>query len=217
MSDFKESSVYPVIFMMLISVVFVGVLAVFFRSSEQKIKDHQTREYETMVVNLLSGSIAEATGLDPTDLTKDVSTTMETYVDSLSGYSRPAYQAMVEAKPIAYLFDIKGKGLWGSMAALVAVDTELKTILDFAIYNQMETPGLGSRITEEGFRKQFSGKTAIEDSQPKQFTLVPEGQAEISPDQIRQITGATITSNSVLKMLSDELALLYNDKVKTNE
>ena len=39
-----------------------------------------------------------------------------------------------------------------------------------------------------------------------ELELVPEGQAELGPAQIRQITGATITSKAVTDMLGSELS-----------
>jgi len=208
---FSETPVYPVVFMLVITVVFVGVLAVFYRNSMAQIEAHKVNEYNQLLVELLSDTLADSTGIDRTMLIEQRDETINTYIKPLDGYSRKAYQLIYQDKPIAYLFDIKGKGLWGSMAAMVATDPQFNKIIDFAVYAQMETPGLGSRITEAFFKEQFRGKSAITKGNVQNYSLVPEGQEELAPDQIRQVTGATITSNSVLKMLADELNLLYSE------
>lgn len=208
---FSETAAYPVIFMLVITIIFVGILAVFYRNSMAKIEANKVSEYNQLLVELLSGTLADSTGIDKAKLIKQRDETIEQYIKPLDGYSRKAFQLVYQDKPIAYLFDIKGKGLWGSMAAMVATDTEFQSIIEYAVYAQMETPGLGSRITEPFFKEQFKGKAAITSGVPQSYTLVPEGQEELAPEQIRQVTGATITSNSVLKMLADELKLLYSE------
>lgn len=208
---FSDTTIYPVLFMLLITVFFVGVLSVFYRSSMDKIAANQQSEYEQLIVELLSETLSDSTGIDQYVLERNRKQTYNKYVQELPGYTRRAFQAVVNGKAIAYLFDIKGKGLWGSMSALLATDTSFKQILNFAVYDQMETPGLGSRITESFFKNQFKGKNAIVDGKPMIHNLVPEGQADLATNQIRQVTGATITSNSVLKMLNEELSILYSE------
>jgi Na+-transporting NADH:ubiquinone oxidoreductase subunit C len=91
-----------------------------------------------------------------------------------------------------------GAGLWGRIEAVVGYETDLKTLtgLDFIRHN--ETPGLGARITEVWFREQFRGKTGP-------FTMVPEGTVN-STNEFDAITGATRTSNAVLKMMNTSVA-----------
>jgi Na+-transporting NADH:ubiquinone oxidoreductase subunit C len=83
---------------------------------------------------------------------------------------------------------------------LLALTPDFKTIINFAIYDQMETPGLGARVEESWFRKQFGGKPFATKSTSSGFTLIPEGEVA-GKTEVRQITGATITSSSVLRML----------------
>jgi len=154
---FSETPVYPVVFMLVITVVFVGVLAVFYRNSMAQIEAHKVNEYNQLLVELLSDTLADSTGIDRTMLIEQRDETINTYIKPLDGYSRKAYQLIYQDKPIAYLFDIKGKGLWGSMAAMVATDPQFNKIIDFAVYAQMETPGLGSRITEAFFKDNSEG------------------------------------------------------------
>ncbi|MDZ4181684.1 MAG: FMN-binding protein, partial [Candidatus Cloacimonadaceae bacterium] len=134
-----------------------------------------------------------------------------------SGIDRVIYASVVGDSVIAYCTDIGGKGLWGSMRALVSTNRSFDTILDFAIYEQMETPGLGARISEEWFLKQFRGRPLISGGEAIQLDLIPEKQESADPTQINQVTGATITSASVLKMLRSELSYIYQKKQAQSE
>ncbi len=86
------------------------------------------------------------------------------------------------------------------MRGLIAVTPDYQRIINFTIYDQMETPGLGARVEESWFKGQFSGKALITDGVATHFDLVPE-EAVSNDLQVRQITGASITSVSVLKII----------------
>jgi Na+-translocating ferredoxin:NAD+ oxidoreductase RnfG subunit len=74
----------------------------------------------------------------------------------------------------------------------------------------METPGLGARVTEPWFRNQFARKPLITNNSFTSFSLVPEG-GQPSSTQVRQITGATITSSSTLKIIQTAALELNKD------
>lgn len=211
-TPFTETIYYPILFMILISLIFVGVLAVMFRTSEAKINANQENAYRLLIVKLTAKTISEASQTKADELIANSAETFTKYIKEDKAQSRKCFVVSVSDKPLAYCYDIGGNGLWGSMRALVALAPDKSTILDFAIYNQMETPGLGGRIEEDFFRTQFSGKKLLENGNPTSFTLVPERQAQIKATEVRQITGATITSNSVLKMLKDEIGVINNLK-----
>ena len=215
-TPFTDTIYYPVLFMIAVTIVFVGVLAVLYRSYESKIEANKQNEYQLQIVNLLSGSISKATGTPEATLMGDPTATYKKYVVEEPGYARKCFAAVVDGKKLALCFDIGGQGLWGSMRALLALSPDLTEIYDFAVYDQMETPGLGARITEDVFRTQFRGKKVIADGKAVVFTVIPERQMGGSETQIRQITGATITTNSVIRMIKDEITILYNkEEVKS--
>ncbi|MDP2172516.1 MAG: FMN-binding protein [Candidatus Cloacimonadaceae bacterium] len=216
---FKDTMLYPIVFMLIISFIFVGVLAAMYRSSEGKIKRYQTEQYQKLVLKLLSGSISSSTGISEAKLMADFPASFNKYITEKKdkGIGRRIFLASVNDSILAYCTDIGGKGLWGSMRALVSTNTSFDTILDFAIYAQMETPGLGARIGEEWFLKQFRGRPVIKSGKVLSLELIPEKQPSSNPLQINQVTGATITSVSVLKMLREELSYVYQKKQAQSE
>ncbi len=214
--SFRDSMLYPILFMLATCIVFVGVLAAMYRGSEENINAYRKDSYQKMVLNLLSEPLGEALSTKPFHLLQDYPNTFNSYVKEtpLAGLDRRVFVAEIDNTILGYCVDIGGKGLWGTMRALVALSADFKTLKGLAIYEQMETPGLGARIGEDWFLAQFNnvqilkpdGKT---DDYISDFEYIPEGQTATKPNQIQQITGATITSTSVTKMLKDELNLVY--------
>jgi Na+-transporting NADH:ubiquinone oxidoreductase subunit C len=208
---FRESFFYPIVFMLMITFIFVGVLAAMYRGSEKRIEDQNREAYERTILGICADKIASSTGEKAAGIIAAYPDSYEKYITtaSLEGVDRPSFMAKVNGVPVAMVVDIPGKGLWGSMRALVALSPDLTTVLDLSIYEQMETPGLGARIGEEWFLKQFSGKQVIVDGKPIPFEQIPEKQVPENPSQIKKVTGASITTGAVLDMLTSELARIY--------
>lgn len=82
-------------------------------------------------------------------------------------------------------FKADGPGFWGPISFLVALDPRLDIVLGIEILHQEETPGLGGRIAEDDFKKQFKGR---------------QTRPEIAVDAI---TGATMTSKAFKKIINE--------------
>lgn len=211
----KESFLYPILFMLIIVIIFVGVLAVAYRSSEGKIEKYRQDEYNKIVLKLMTQKIAEASGETPEAIFEAYPQSFAKYVRELpeSDLGKRAFSAVVQDSTVAYCFEIKGKGLWGSIRALVALSTDYRTILDFALVEQMETPGLGARIEEPWFLGQFRNRLFILNPKGEELTgkyeYIAETQEPENNMQLRRVTGATITSDAVVRMLRSEVSDIY--------
>ena len=89
----------------------------------------------------------------------------------------------------------RGRGLWGVIDAVVAVDPDAGVFGQLRILEHNETPGLGARIEEAWFQRQIAGKTGP-------FALKPEGTRSDAPTEIDAITGATLSSAAVRDILN---------------
>lgn len=96
-------------------------------------------------------------------------------------------------------FEFYGPGLWGPISGVASINPDLSTIRTIKILHQEETPGLGSRISEHSFLKQFRGKEFF----PK-LIFVPEGKAG-ARNEVDAITGATGSSKALEKLLNGVL------------
>ena len=100
---------------------------------------------------------------------------------------------------IGYAFKAKGNGYQGEIELMAAIDTELKELKGIEILKSIETPGLGSEITEEPFKKQFHGLSVL-----PEITFTKD---KVTKDnEIQAITGATISTRSVVAILNSEIA-----------
>jgi len=82
-----------------------------------------------------------------------------------------------------------GRGLWGPIKGILALEPDRRTVRRITIYEQEETPGLGGEIATRGFTKQFDGQRIVS----------PAGEAGLA---VQAITGATMTSQRVKDMLN---------------
>ncbi len=108
-----------------------------------------------------------------------------------------------------YAFPISGKGLWGPIHGLLALNKNLSSIDGLIFTSHSETPGLGARIDEKWFRDQFRGIDlgSTQEGRPK----VEFGAREAS-NSVDAITGATITSSSVKNMLNKSIKAILSDQ-----
>ena len=67
------------------------------------------------------------------------------------------FPAKKQGETFAVAIEGRGKGFHGTIGVMVGVSKDGK-ITDIGIPSQSETPGIGSRITEESFTSQFKGK-----------------------------------------------------------
>lgn len=115
-----------------------------------------------------------------------------------------------------YAFPISGKGLWGPIQGLLAIDGTLSRIDGVIFTSHTETPGLGARIDEKWFRDQFSGADLSSQPVKDKFLRVESGSAD-QKNRFDAISGATITSKSVENMLNNQIKKILSEKEEIRE
>lgn len=100
----------------------------------------------------------------------------------VEGESVIVFPAMKDGKLVAVAIEAAGKGYGGDVNVLVGFSVKTDSLLGIGITTHKETPGLGSRIQEPAFTKQFKGKS------PDKATLKKDG------GDIDAISGATFSS-----------------------
>lgn len=86
----------------------------------------------------------------------------------------------------------EGNGFQGKVRIMVGLTSDLSKISSIEILDQVETPGLGTKITEDPFKKQFEN---LETTPSVKWV---KGEAADEPNEIQTITGATISSKAVV-------------------
>ena len=99
------------------------------------------------------------------------------------------------------VIEMSGNGFWDKITVLMALGADLETIKGFTVLEQVETPGLGARIEEEGFQKSFIGKKV------RPFFAIVKRAEGIN--EIDALTGATETSKSLSKLINNGVQNFY--------
>ncbi len=110
-----------------------------------------------------------------------------------------------DGKPVQVVLPIEGIGLYGTLYGFVALDHDLKTIRGLAFYENRETPGLGGEVDNPKWKAKWPGRKAFDDAGHVRISLVKGGGVgppESDPHHVDALSGATITSNGVTRMLN---------------
>lgn len=101
---------------------------------------------------------------------------------------------------------LHGKGLWGPIWGYAVLSEDNSTVKGVTFSHKSETPGLGAKITEEDFTRSFIGKKLYDkDGNFVSIKVVPKGKGGniAEENRVDAISGATITSKGVDKMLQE--------------
>ena len=110
------------------------------------------------------------------------------------------YKVKDEAKnDIGYSLVTEGNGFQGKIRMMLGLSTDMNKITMYEILEQSETPGLGTKILDDPFKKQFTGLNSV----PKVEWV--KGKAPSKPNEIQTITGATISSKAVVVIINNAL------------
>ncbi|MDO4250677.1 MAG: Na(+)-translocating NADH-quinone reductase subunit C [Moraxella sp.] len=96
---------------------------------------------------------------------------------------------------------INGSGLWGQIYGFITLKNDINTIEGLSFYQHKETPGLGALIEESKWRSQWADKKAYDDNGTVSAGVVKSGTPKPTPNYVDGVTGATITSLGVNKMV----------------
>lgn len=117
-----------------------------------------------------------------------------------------------------YIVPVYGAGLWGPIWGYVAFDGNGDTIYGAYFAHQGETPGLGAEIEKPFFQEQFEGKNIFDaEGNFQSVKVVKNGQEPADGAYVHAISGGTITSQGVQKMLSNSLEPYTNFFKKLNQ
>jgi uncharacterized membrane protein len=58
----KDSFWFPIVFMLIIVIIFAGILSVMYRTSQPKIEVYQQETYQKLILGTVAAKLAEVTG-----------------------------------------------------------------------------------------------------------------------------------------------------------
>lgn len=108
---------------------------------------------------------------------------------------------------LKYVLPLRGSGLWGPLWGFISLNDDMNTIYGANFDHEGETPGLGAEISTVAFEKEFIGKKLFDNSGKLVSILVAkvgQGQNVSEENKVDGISGGTITSKGLEKMLLDD-------------
>ncbi len=106
----------------------------------------------------------------------------------------------------AFTIPIQGKGLWSTLYGYLSLEKDANTVRGITYYKHGETPGLGAEVENADWQSQFKqDKKIYEKGKLVSIAVVKGKDTTKDPHAVNSISGATITSNGVTKMLEANL------------
>lgn len=196
-----KKRLYSIVFMFVLTFVFAAVVSAVKVHNEERIQINQQVKLQRVILKVLGVPVDEKAP------NRGVIKAFERRVKAIEVKQQTLYVGYGEGgKQITgYAFPVGGAGFWGPVYGMVSVDPEASRIMGIAFYRHSETPGLGARITETWFTKQFAGLPIFPvEGDKKIFFLKPAGPGK-GPNELDAITGATGTSRGVEAFVNRDL------------
>ena len=116
------------------------------------------------------------------------------------------YVCTLENGDVKYVLPLKGQGMWGGISCFLAIDSDKNTVYGAYFNHESETAGLGAEIKDNAdWQAKFQGKKIFADGDDSTIALSVV-KAVNNETTVDAVTGATVTSTAVSKMLQDQLA-----------
>ncbi len=169
---------------LLLAVLYGGLLAWIQLTLGPVIAENKKRETYSQIPELVTGA--------------DAAKTVELTVKGTDGKLKTVYQAFSTAgKHLGWVFPASGRGFADTIEILIGLDVGAETITGVFVLDQKETPGLGNFIKDDPkFAEMFHGLSGA-----KKLETVTSGIP--AGNQIKAITGATISSQAVCDIVND--------------
>jgi Na+-transporting NADH:ubiquinone oxidoreductase subunit C len=162
---------------------------------------------QTRLVNLSKGRFVEPGTIDPAtynQLSDDKGEAL-TAGEDIAGIKRLEKYSLIylvrdKGRVQSVVVPVRGKGLWSTMYAYVAVDADLNTIRGISFYEQGETPGLGGEVANPKWQAGWQRKKLYGPNGSVKLQLV-KNSANSSPEdlpyRVDGLSGATLTTKGV--------------------
>lgn len=221
----RQSNVYTVIYSIVLVVVVGVVLSVVYQALRPKQLENIANDTKKQILasahlipekgetvselfdqHIVSSYIVNASGnrVDNSENPFDVNMSLEV--------KKPADQRLLPVfecrtdNGMKFIVPVYGAGLWGPIWGYIAFDSNGDTIYGAYFGHEGETPGLGAEIEKPAFQDQFEGKNIFNSEGGfTSIAVVKTGKEPQGKAWVHAVSGGTITSQGVQKMLYDSL------------
>jgi len=154
--------------------------------------------------NITKDTIAARASLDAENARKEVLVDAESFrqledaqIESIvknnpkTQIVKEVFEGIKAEKIIGYVFSVTNKGYGGEIDVIVGIDTTGK-VIGVKVGDHSETPGLGTKATDQSFLSQLAGIT------PKEALKVVKVKGSDKDEDITAVSGATTSSKAIV-------------------
>jgi len=124
-----------------------------------------------------------------------------THFEEMDVDGRRVFKCVDDAEALCgWALPASGFGFQDEIKLVVGLSPDRNTITGIKVLSQKETPGLGNKIEDKEWRDQFTGMDATRAG--TMLKHAPQDKAH----EVQAVTGATITSVSVMRIVNGVLA-----------
>jgi Na+-transporting NADH:ubiquinone oxidoreductase subunit C len=192
----RQTRWYPVLYMFVTTAAFSSVVIGVSAMTRDRVQANARLAFEQAVLVVLPGLYEP--GLSGEEIHRRFAEQVR-QPDAASG---GAYTLVRDGTVVAYALPIAGQGFWAPIRGVIGIAADRKTVTGIAFYAQSETPGLGAEIVKPFFRNQFIGKVLSREGKP--INMRRPG-AELGPNDVHAVTGATQTSVRLEDIINREV------------
>lgn len=194
----KKFSLKPVIFMLVLTLIYTGILATINHITAERIALNALVSEQRSFLYALDFDVSEKDA-------ESIYTLYSEHVSEIEVNGITLYEAHRDGVLIAYVIPMEGDAVWGNLKALIALSPDFSKVLGLDILSHSETPGLGGRIDESSFKEQFRGILINTEDNSNYIVYKPNPKG-----QVDAISGATGTSNALSRILNQNLHEFFN-------
>lgn len=193
----KKTILYPVVFMLVVTIVFSFALASLNEFAKNRIAIQSKLKEQSKILYVFNIPFEN----NP----ENIIAQYNTHVLEKEYNGKIYFEYIIDNNTEGYAFIFEGAGLWGKIKALVALDKNFEHILGVDFISHSETPGLGGRIDEKWFLEQFRGIPVYDEAFPYLIFRPSLG------GNTDAISGATSTSKAVLDIFNQSIEYLHKE------
>ena len=198
----KNSNLAQAWLVLLLAVAFGAALAAIQINLARIIADNKLNETLDKVPELVWGAEqADKMAAQPNTVDIAAKSVIVEFEDKRRNY--PLYRVAKDGMLAGWVLKARGQGYADKIELLLGLDPKAQTITGLFILEQKETPGLGNKITFPEWRGQFLGKKT-----ESQLNVIKGGK--LGPSDIDSVTGATISSQAVTRIVNRTIADVKN-------
>lgn len=205
----KDSVPYVLGFMLAVSVFFGSAVSLVHHGTSDMLKRNEKMHRNRTIARAFDLAVdgRDAAALERAVAEAIEETALEDGQRTWAVFLSPRPDTGLEPEAVGFVF--QGQGVWDVIRGVLVLEPDLSAIRGLRFLEQHETSGLGARIEEDWFLEQFRGLAPAWDEPAQRRLVIGQALDPEAANRVDAVTGATQTSQALMRMLNQELEAFY--------